>query len=83
MKIISNYKISDDRNVDKVSKVPKVAKNTLVQESEVEIDLADNIEKNKKITKPEIKVNRNSEQIITSIDVFCSCGEKFTIELEY
>lgn len=83
MKIISNYKLADEKKVAKVNTVPKVAKRTIIDDNVVEIDLAANPEKSSKNTKPQIKTHTNSEGIVTAIDVYCPCGEKFTIKLEY
>ncbi|MEA1971884.1 MAG: hypothetical protein U9N34_01100 [Candidatus Cloacimonadota bacterium] len=91
-KIITNYKIVDSKTNDwsNPTKIPKVAKNTKVNLSEEKLlhkindnDAKNTIHKVDKKKQPAIKINKDEDGIITSIDIKCESPASFTIELDY
>lgn len=81
-KVIRNYNITGDvkNKIDNPTIIPKVVKKSSeIEDKKIEIP-GETIPLNKE---PVIKVNRNEQNIVTSIDVICSCGEKFSIKIDY
>jgi len=82
-KVISNYIIEEDtqKNETPVTKAPPIIKIPVVDEKRINIKTESsnaNI-----ITEPVLKLNRNHEGIVLSIEVQCTCGEKIIIKLDY
>ncbi len=87
-RIITNYTINDQdvSTVNETKKqIPKIIKNSSVNEKMHLIDLSkegDTVKPSNE-NKKEIRLNKDVNGFVTSIDVICGCGEKFTIKLEY
>ncbi len=82
-RIIKNYKVVDNGvSVTKHNKCPKIIKKSEIAEKAKEINPEKAIEKMSKKS-PVITEVRDKHGIITSINVECGCGEKFSIDIKY
>ncbi len=82
-RIIKNYKVVDDGvSVTKHNKFPKIIKKPEIAEDVKEINPENNTEKVAKKS-PVITEVRDKHGIITSINIECGCGEKFSIDIQY
>ncbi len=80
-KIIRSYNILDDNVAHTtVHSIPKViTKSELLPEKIINNDAESVVSKGQ----PLVTVNKDENGIVTSIDVTCSCGDKYSIKMEY
>jgi len=80
--IIRHYVIRDDGNKakDKEASPPRIIKS---QQAETDSTRKIETEKARANLQPRIELRKDDHGILTAIDVTCSCGQTFTIRLEY
>ena len=82
-KIIKNYEIVNDGvTVTKHNKFPKIIKKPEITDKAKDINPDKAAEKMAKKS-PVITEVRDKHGIITSINIECGCGEKFSINIQY
>jgi len=90
-RVVNNYKIIENNNNDlsNASKIPKVTKNSKISLSD-KIQLHQSLNETKKVInevkkskKPIIKINKNEDGVITSIDIKCEDPASFTLDFDY
>ena len=80
-KIITDYIIDDNAPKTNITKAPPIIKLPVVNDQKVSINTESNVQM--KSNEPVLKLNRNQEGVVLSIEVKCKCGEKIIIKMDY
>lgn len=82
-KIVKNYIVDEDQKKTNspVFKAPPIIKIPIVEKQNVSIKTESS--SSNKLNEPILKLNRNNEGVVLSIEVQCTCGEKMIIKMEY
>lgn len=84
-RIIKNYTVArseaDDKSAEQFGSFPKVIVQPKVSKETKVVDPLQSLRETKK--DPVLEVRQNEFGMITSIDVICVCGERFTIQMVY
>ncbi|GEM_PF-2879204 len=79
--IIRNYVVTDEKSAEAAhqASTPRIIKHSHVEQESRTLES----QKKGEAKQPQIVAHKDAHGIITDIEVRCSCGETFTIKLEY
>ncbi|HPY96983.1 MAG TPA: hypothetical protein PL063_07195 [Candidatus Cloacimonadota bacterium] len=80
-KIITDYIIDEKAPSTNITKAPPIIKLPIVDEQKVSINTESDVKM--RSDEPVLKLNRNQEGVVLSIEVQCKCGEKIIIKMDY
>jgi hypothetical protein len=83
-RIISNYTVvGDNKDItqeNKVHSIPKIIQKAIIEEGS---KTATKIEEKLPKGQPKVELVKNDDGVVIGLNIICSCGETFSVELEF